>query len=132
MRKFEARVERAQQILRRAADLGQLVGSKAVGSVRDRVGSVVARRGEGDGADPLRDERRLLVERKRKREVDELAQDAGPRRTAPDLGRNPRRRGLDERSGPRARRVPVELEPDRPGAADRVQVDDRGDVVTER
>ncbi len=72
LRELEPLVERAEQILGRAPDLAEALRAEALARVPDRIGRRVARGRQRDRADSLREERRLLVEREREAEVDEL------------------------------------------------------------
>ena len=105
LRQLEPLVERAEQALRGAAELGVAAAVQPVGRVaRDR-GRPLRQRRDRDGGDAAPDERRLLVEAEREAEIDELREAERPRRPAAALLRDPRRRRGDERGGGRARRA---------------------------
>ena len=75
------------------------------------------------------DERRLLVEAVGEREVEQLARGARSQRCSPGLFGDPRGSRPHERPAGRARAITGELEPGRPWAGDRVQVDHRVDAL---
>ncbi len=129
---LEALVERAEQVLRGAADLVEPVHAQPLRDVADGIRRIVLRGGEGERADSVREERRLLVERVREAEVGELLQDRIPRGAAADLRGDARRRRLEERSGRVAGSIAVDLHADRARPADGVQIDHRCDVVAQR
>src|SRR5207245_8732753 len=122
-------VERPDRVLCGAADLAEAAGAQPAERVGHRIRGPVAGRRDRDGRDSLREERCLLVERERKAEVDELVERTRPRRALADLRGNARRDRLEERAGRCSWRIAVELQAHWAGAPDRVEVDDRGDVV---
>jgi hypothetical protein len=132
LRELEPFVERAEQILRRAPYLVELVDAQPLRHVVHGIGRVVVGGRQRQRARSVRQERRLLVERVGEREVGELPEDRVARRPPPDLRSYARGRGLDQRSGRVAGNVAVDLQPDPSRPADRVEVDHRGDVVAQR
>ena len=78
MRELEPLVERAEQLLRRAADLAEPGGAQRARCVAYAARRPVAAGRQRDGGDALGQERRLLVEAERKGEVEQLAESARP------------------------------------------------------
>ena len=132
LRQVEPLVERAEELLRRAAELGETDPVEVLRRVAEGGRRPVARARERDRRDAAVDERRLLVEAEREREVDELAERARPARTRTGLLEDAQRRGLDERRGGRAGRVAGHLEARTARAGERVEVHDRDHVLPPR
>ena len=79
---LEPRVERAEQVLRGAADDAELAQPQQLRLVGECLGRTAAGGRDRDRRDPVADERRLLVEAEREGEVDQLrkaARSAGDR-----------------------------------------------------
>jgi hypothetical protein len=132
LRELEAFIQRSESVLGGASDLSELVASQKTRPIGDRIRRVVRRRRERYGTDAVCEERRLFVQRVRKTEIDELGQEPWAPRPASRLCKRACRDGLEHRSGRRAWDVSVEQQSEATGAADGVEVDDRGDVVAQR
>src|SRR5262249_14950151 len=117
-RELQSAVQRLQQLLSRAAELSEPRRVESLGRVAERWRGAAARRRQGDGRDPVDEERRLLVEAERKAEVDQLADGARAAGALAGLLEDSFRRRLDEAARGRAGLVPSELEPGRPVAGE--------------
>ncbi len=119
----EPLVERAEQLLRRTADHRETCPVESVRRVAERLGRDVARGRERDRRDSAREHRALLEERVREREGDQLLPGGRTHRRQPGLLGDPRRSGLHKGVGGGASSVRGDLEAGRPGAGDRVEID---------
>ncbi len=132
LREVEPLVERAEQLLRRAADHRQARAVQAVRRVAEGRRRHVPRGRDRHRRDPAREHRALLVEGVRESKGEELLPGGRAHGREARLLRDARGRRLHERVGGGAGRVRGDLEAGRPGARDRVEVDQRERAVPVR
>ena len=110
LRQLEPGVERADEILRRPAELAQALAAEA--GVAEALGRTVVNGGERHRGNAARHEGSLLAEREREAEIEQLPQRRGPQRLAvPTARARGRRRCVRARrpaSAPYRRRSAVE------------------------
>src|SRR5581483_4010047 len=127
---LEPLVERSHELLGRPAERRQPRAVEALRVVAERRRRALAARRERDRGYAARDERPLPVQRERKAEVDQLAEDRGTLGRARLLGDAAgRRRDEERRCG--ARRVARDDESRPAGTGEGREVDDGDDLVRE-
>ena len=90
------RVEPAKELLGRASELAESPCVQPADLVEERGRRTLAAARQRQGGKPVREQRPLLVERERKREVGQLSEGACARGPLPGLLEDPRRSSLDD------------------------------------
>ena len=121
--KLDSRIERAEQVLGRAADLPEALDVQ--GLVFEGCRRALVARRQRDRGDPSSDQRPLLAEREGKAEIEELSERTRAARLVAGFLQDPRRCGPDEHRRGRAGLVAGEYESWEAVPCDRVEADDR-------